>query len=272
MATLQDGQPPSPIAPGFPWHASYCGDLDLTGLRKPSSYYRDILWNGGDRVFVTVRLPEPDGKKILAAAWSVYPSLPSWTWPQQEGKPLTVQVYSSTDRVRLFLNDKLIGEKLTGRDQAFKAEFEIPYSPGTLKAEGVRGEKVVAESILATTGDPVRLKLTADRTVLSADGQDLAFVTVEAVDEKGRLQMNSDRKVHFIVNGVGTLAAVGSGDGQSTDPYSGDTFHLFHGRALVVLRTSRHTGKIKLTATADSLGPSSISVESRQQKSSAELR
>jgi beta-galactosidase len=272
MAAFQDGQPPSPIAPGFPWHASYCGDLDLTGLRKPSSYYRDILWNGGDRVFLTVRLPEPDGKKILAAGWSVYPSQPSWTWPQQEGKPLTVEVYSSADRVRLFLNDKLVGEKLTGRDQAFKAEFEIPYEPGTLKAEGVRGEKVVAENTLATTGDPVRLKLTADRTVLGADGQDLAFVTVEAVDERGRLQMNADLKVHFAVSGVGVLAAVGNGDGQSMDPYSGDTYRLFHGRALAVLRTSRHTGKIKLTATADSLSASSIFVESRQPKSLAELR
>jgi beta-galactosidase len=272
MAAFQDGQPPSPIAPGFPWHASYCGDLDLTGLRKPSSYYRDILWNGGDRVFVTVRLPEPDGKKILAAGWSVYPSLPSWTWPEQQGKPLTVEVYSGTDRVRLFLNDKLIGEKLTGRDQAFKAAFEIPYAPGTLKAEGIRGEKVVAESTLATTGDPVRLKLTSDRTVLGADGQDLAFVTVEAVDEKGRLQTNSNQKVRFAVSGVGTLAAVGNGDGQSMDPYSGDTYRLFHGRALAVLRTSRHTGKIKLTATADSLSASSIFVESRQPNSLAELR
>jgi beta-galactosidase len=272
MAAFQNGQPPSPIAPGFPWHASYCGDLDLTGLRKPSSYYRDILWNGGDRVYVTVRLPEADGKKILAAGWSVYPSLPSWTWPEQQGKPLTVEVYSGTDRVRLFLNDKLVGEKLTGRDQAFKAEFEIPYAPGTLKAEGIRGETVVAESILATAGDPVRLKLTADRTVLSADGQDLAFVTVEAVDEKGRLQTNAEQEVHFAVSGAGRLAAAGNGDGRSTEPYSGDTYTLFHGRALVVLQTSRMTGKIKLTATADSLNPSSIFVESRLPKSLAELR
>jgi beta-galactosidase len=130
----------------------------------------------------------------------------------------------------------------------------------------------VAESILATTGDPVRLKLTSDRTVLGADGQDLAFVTVEAVDEKGRLQTNSNQKVRFAVSGVGTLAAVGNGDGQSMDPYSGDTYRLFHGRALAVLRTSRHTGKIKLTATADSLSASSIFVESRQPKSLAGLR
>jgi beta-galactosidase len=272
MAAFQNGQPPSPVTPGFPWHGAYSGDLDLTGFRKPSSYYRDILWNGGDRVFATVRLPETETKKILAVGWGVYPTLPSWTWPGQEGKPLTVEVYSAVDRVRLYLNDKLIGEKLTGRDQAFKAEFEIPYEPGTLNAEGVRGEKVVAESILTTTGAAVRLKLTADRTILSADGQDLAFVTVEAVDEKGRLQTNSDQRVHFAVSGAGTLAAVGNGDGQSTDRYSGDTCSLFHGRALVVLRTSRKAGKINLTANAGNLRAASYLVESRQVKSSPELR
>src|SRR4029079_5007238 len=112
--------------------------------------------------------------------------------------------YSGAERVRLYLNDKLIGEKPTGRDQAFKAEFEVPYAPGTLKAEGVRGGKVVADSVLQTTGDPVRLKLTPDRTEINADGQDLAFVTVEAVDEKGRAQLNSDLKVHFSVSGAGT--------------------------------------------------------------------
>jgi beta-galactosidase len=258
--------------PGYPSHASYSGDLDLTGFRKPSSYYRDILWNGGDRVFATVRLPEPEGKKIIAMGWSVYPTLPNWTWPGQEGKPLTVEIYSGAESVRLFLDDKLIGEKPTGREEAFKADFEVPYAPGTLRAEGLRGGKVVAESILQTTGDPVRLKLTVDRAVLSADGQDLAFVTVEAVDDKGRLQINSDRKVHFAISGVGTLAAVGNGDEQSQDPYSGDKCSLFHGRALVVLRTSRNAGHIKLSASADGLSGSSIVVVAGQAKSTPELR
>ena len=272
MAAFQNGQPPSPLGPGFPWHAAYCGDLDLTGFRKPSSYYRDILWNGGDRVFATARLPEPEGKKILAAGWSVYPTLPSWTWPGQEGKPVTVEVYSGAERVRLYLNDKLVGEKPTGRDQEFKAEFEVPYAPGTLKAAGVRGDRVVAESILQTTGEPVRLKLTADRTVLSADGQDLSFITVEAVDDKDHLQMNSGQKVHFAATGVGTIAAVGNGDGQSQESYSGDSFNLFHGRALVVLRASRHQGQIKLTADADGLNASSVVINSKRASSLPELR
>jgi beta-galactosidase len=272
MAPFQNGQPPSPLSPGFPWHAAYCGDLDLTGFRKPSSYYRDILWNGGDRVFATVRLPEPEGKKIIAAAWAVYPSLPNWTWPGQDGKPMTVEVYSGAERVRLYLNDKLIGEKLTGRDQQFKADFEVPYAPGILKAEGLRGDHVAGESVLQTTGPAVQLKLTADRSALYANGQDLAFVTVEAVDEQGRIQMNSNQKVRFTVGGVGTIAAVGSGDGQSQEAYSGNSFTLFNGRAIVILRTSRKNGEITLKADADGLHSSSIVINAEPGSSLPDLQ
>jgi len=263
IAAFQNGQPPSPLSPGFPWHAAYCGDLDLTGFRKPSSFYRDILWNRGDRVFATVRLPNSEDKQILAAGWAVYPSLPSWTWPGEEGRLMTVEVYSGAERVRLYLNDKFIAEKLTGRDQQFKAEFEIPYAPGTLKVEGLRGDRVVAENTLQTVGAPVQLKLSTDKAVLRAGGQDLAFITVEALDEKGRLQTNDNQKVHFLVKGAGTIAAVGNGNGQTTDSYSGDTFNLFNGRALVVMRTARKAGEIKLTANADGLSLSSIVIDSK---------
>src|SRR5208283_2119850 len=87
------------LFPGYPWHAAACGDLDLTGRRKPQSYYRDILWNGGDRVYATVRLPEPEGKKIVAVGWAVYPTIPSWSWPDQDGKEMQVEVYSGTEKV-----------------------------------------------------------------------------------------------------------------------------------------------------------------------------
>ncbi len=272
MAASQNGQSSNPLMSGYPWHAAYCGDLDLTGFRKPSSYYRDILWNGGDRVFATVRLPETEDKKIIAAGWSVFPTLPSWTWPGQEGKPLTVEVYSGTDSVRLYLNDKLIGEKPTGRDQAFKAEFEVPFTPGTLTADGIRSGKVVAKSVLETVGDPVGLKLTADRSVVNANGQDLSFVTVEAVDAKGRIQINANQKVTFALTGAGTIAAVGNGDGKDSESYAGDTVNLFQGRAIAILRSTRKAGPIKLSASADGVTGSSLVVESKSAEPVAELR
>ncbi len=257
---------------GYPWHAAACGDIDLTGYRKPQSYYRDILWNGGDRVYATVRLPEPEGKKIIAMGWATYPTLPSWNWAGQEGKEMQVEVYSGAEKVRLFLNDKLIGEKPTGREQEFKAMFSVPYAPGTLKAVGVRGDRAVAESVLTTTGKPARLRLTADRTVLQADGQDLSFITVEALDEEGRFQPDADQEVQFAINGPGVIAAVGNGDGKDTASYQGDRRKLFQGRALVVLRTSKRGGPIHLTATAPGLSAGTTDIQARAVDPRPELR
>jgi len=256
---------------GFPWHAAACGDIDLTGFRKPQSYYRDILWNGGDRVYATVRLPEPEGKKIIAVGWATYPTLPSWTWPGQEGKEMQVEVYSGAEKVQLFLNDKLIGEQPTGREQQFKALFSVPYAPGTLKAVGIRGDHSVAESILTTASKPTRIRLAPDRTTVHADGQDLSFITVEALDSEGRFQPNADQEVHFAISGAGSIAAVGNGDGQDEAAYQGDHRKLFQGRALVVVRSSKQAGQIHLTATTSSLDEGSATIETKATNLNPEL-
>ncbi|WP_348263659.1 glycoside hydrolase family 2 TIM barrel-domain containing protein [Telmatobacter sp. DSM 110680] len=256
----------------YPWHASACGDLDLTGFRKPQSYYRDIIWNGGDRVYATVRLPEPEGKKIIAIMWATNPTLHSWNWPGQEGKQLDVEVYSGAEKVQLFLNDKLIGEKPTGREQEFKAVFSVPYAPGTLKAVGLRGKRVVTEDVLMTAGEPTRLRVTADRTVLQANGEDLSFVTVEAVDAHGQPDLHADREVHFALSGPGVIAAVGNGDGQDADSYSGDRRKLYQGRALVVIRTSKQAGLIKLTVKSSGLSDGALTISARAPQPQAELR
>lgn len=256
----------------YPWHAAACGDLDLIGYRKPQSYYRDIVWNGGDRVYATVRLPEPEGQKIIAIMWATYPTLPSWTWPGEEGKNLEVEVYSGAEKVQLFLNGKLIDEKPTGRDQEFKALFTVPYAPGTLKAVGLRNGREVAESVLKTAGNATKLRMTADRSVLHADGQDLSFITVEAVDENGRPDLHADQDLQFEIAGPGIIAAVGNGDGQDSDSYHSDHRKLYQGRALVVIRTSRQAGPIRLTTRSSGLGEGSLTVDAREPQPSAELR
>ena len=257
---------------GFPWHAAACGDIDLTGYRKPQSYYRDILWNGGDRVYATVRLPEPEGKKIIAIGWATYPTVPSWTWPGHEGKDMQVEVYSGTEKVRLYLNDKLVGEMPTGADQQRKAVFTVPYAPGTVKAVGVNGDLEVATSVLQTVGDAAKLKLTADHTTLHADGEDLSFITVEAVDAQGRPRLDATEEVRFSISGPGTIIAVGNADQQSTEAYQGDHRALFGGRALVVVRSSRTPGAIHLKATADGLSAGEVTVQSEEGASRGELQ
>ena len=249
-----------------------CGDIDLTGYRKSQSYYRDILWNGGDRIYATVRVPAPEGKRIVAAMWASYPTLPTWNWPGEEGKDLQVEVYSGAERVQLFLNGKLIGEKPTGKEQEFKAVFSVPYAPGTLKAIGLRGDRQVAENVLTTAGQPTALRVKADRTILQADGQDLSFITVEAVDAKGLPDLHADQEVQFEITGPGTIAAVGNGDGRDPASYQTNGRKLFDGRALVVIRSSRQAGPIKVTARSAGLGDGSLTIDANKPQRTAQLR
>lgn len=97
----------------YPWHGAYCGDIDLTGWRKPISYYRELLFNPSEKLHLAVR--EPDGYfgKIRQTSWSVWPTWDCWNWPGHEGKPIEVEVYSRYPSVRLYLDGELIGEKPT---------------------------------------------------------------------------------------------------------------------------------------------------------------
>ena len=255
--------PANPLFPGYPWFGSYCGDLDITGFRKPESLYRDIIWNGGDRVYATVRLPDPEGKKIFAAGWSVYPSIASWTWPGREGKDMQVEVYSGTEGVRLYLNERLVGEMPTGSEQQFRALFTVPYAPGSLRVEGVRDGRVVAGATLTTAGDATGLRLTSDRSNIHSDGQDLSFVNVEAIDAAGRYQPNSEQQVEFIITGPGVIAGIGNGDTKDLEPYQTNHRALFHGRALVVVRSTGDPGMIQLTARGIGLGETRVGIRSQ---------
>jgi beta-galactosidase len=140
-----------------------------------------------------------------------------------------------------------------------------------LKAVGVKGDRAVAESVLTTAGRPARIRLTADRSAVRADGQDLSFVTVEAVDADGRFQMNADQHVQFAINGPGAIAAVGNADGRDTEPYQGTRRKLYQGRALVIIRTSKQGGPIRLTATAPGLSDAVVTIEAKASATRPEL-
>ena len=148
----------------------------------------------------------------------------------------------------------------------------MPYAPGTLKAVGVRGDRAVAESVLTTAGQAATLRITADRTDVKADGQDLSYLIVEAVDAEGRLQPNDDQEVQFSISGPGTIAAVGNGDGQDDASYHGDRRKLYQGRALVVVRTSRESGPITVKAATPGLSDGSVTIHSSPAAERAELR
>lgn len=249
----------------FPWHGTYCGDLDICGFRKPRSWYRDIIWNGGDRVYVGVREPQPAATKINRSWWGMKPEQSSWTWPGQEGKALQVAVYSACDSVRLYLNGRLLGQRPTTRKEQFMAEFPVPYEPGEIKAVGLRGDKPVTEFILRTAEPAAGIQLKPDREVVKADGQDLIFCDVAVTDSKGVLRPDAAHEISFSVSGPATIIAAGNGNVRSIDPYFDPRHRVHQGRALVVLRTKYgDDGPITLMANAAGLTAGKVSIQSEK--------
>ncbi len=244
----------------FPWHGTYCGDLDLCGFRKWTSHYRNILWNRGEKLYIAVRRPDPPGKTIKVVGWGAQPALASWTWPAFQGKPIRVDVLSVCDRVRLFLNGKLIGESPT---YECMASFNVPYAPGTLKAVGLSGKQPVVEAELRTAGDAAAIRLTPDRSTIQADGQDLSFLTVEVTDHDGVLQQNAANNIHFSLAGPGTIAGVANADMAGEEPYQGDQRRVVDGRALLVIRSTRQAGNIRVKATAQGLREAEMAIEAQ---------
>ncbi|OFY69781.1 MAG: beta-galactosidase [Bacteroidetes bacterium RBG_13_42_15] len=244
----------------FPWHGAYCGDIDLIGWRKPISHYRSMLYNDNEKLYLAVREPNPVSGKIKETIWAVWPTWESWTWPGYEGKDLQVEVYSKYPKVRLYLNKELIGEQATTEEQQFKAMFTLPYAAGELKAVGVMDNKEVETTILQTTGDAAKIRLIPDRTKISANGQDLSFVTIEVTDANGRLQPNAENRLQFKIDGPGVIAGVDNASIKDVDPYVGTSRKAWHGRALVVIRSTKETGDIILTVSSEGLSNATVTI------------
>ena len=225
------------------WHGAYCGDVDITGWRKPISHYREILWNSPlTSLYMAVREPDGYHGKIHTTAWSVWPTWESWTWPGWEGKNIDVEVYTKEPEVTLYLNDQEVGRKAVNRTTEYKAVFTIPYQPGTLRAEA-GGKKVVLE----TAGTPAKLKLTADRRSITADGQDLAFITIEVIDRQGHVCPEAAIPCQVSVSGSGSLLAAASADLMDTEPYTSPRVTTWKGRAIIVVRSAHRTGQAKVS-------------------------
>ena len=238
----------------FPYHGAYCGDVDLTGWRKPISHYRDMLWNmeeGAADVYLAVR--EPDyyvNGHVTETMWSVWPTWESWNWRGWEGKDIEAEIYTKAPKVRLYLNDKLIAERDVNIDTQYKAVIKLPYQPGTLKAVSVDANgKEMAESTLRTSSEPATIRLTPDRKLINADGQDLAFIMVDVVDKDGNIVADADIPVTVSVKGRATLLAAASANLKDLEPKTTPKVTTYKGKAIIVVRSGRNAGKAVISAT-----------------------
>ncbi|EDY84635.1 Glycosyl hydrolases family 2, immunoglobulin-like beta-sandwich domain [Verrucomicrobiia bacterium DG1235] len=131
---------------------------------------------------------------------------------------------------------------------------QVAYQPGVLNAVAYKDGAVIGESIVETTGDPIAIRLTPERKQVAADGQDLVYVTAEAIDAQGRPCPLADHDITFTVEGAGTFQATGNGDQRSFVSFSSPTRKLFYGKAQLIARPKNGSGgTITITAKANGL-------------------
>jgi beta-galactosidase len=186
-----------PTPYGWPCINSHFGVLDTAGFPKDNFWYYKSWWT--DRPVLHL--------------------LPHWNWPGREGQPIDVRALSNGEEVELFLNGRSLGRQRMPHDSELK--WEVPYARGALSAKAFRAGRLVAETRVETTGPPASIVLAADRTVLGADGRDVAVVAVSVTDSEGRGVPTASSSIAFRVEGPGRLIGVGNGDPSS---HEADTF------------------------------------------------
>jgi beta-galactosidase len=249
--------PPGAFHGEYPWRAAWCGDVDITGHRRPQSYYREIVFGLRTDPFIAVLRPEHHGKVAASTPWAWSDSVASWSWDGHEDAPTVVEVYADADEVELLVNGRSLGTRPAGPAVRYRAAFETPYEPGELEAVARRGGEPIGHASLRSAAGTVLLAVEADRKAIRAHPLDLAFVSLTLVDGQGVLYRSADRPVTVSVDGPGVLQALGSANPCTEEGFGDATCSTFDGRALAVVRPTG-AGRIVVTVTAEGCDPRSI--------------
>ena len=261
------------------------GDFMWTGI----DYLGEAFWpskSASSGVIDTCGFPK-DGYYFYQSQWTSRPVLhlfPHWNFPGREGQFIPVLCYTNCDTVELFLNGKSIGVKgyefpRLGMQERYgdmpararvrrmtadlHLEWDVPYEPGTLRAVGVSDGQVVATEEVSTTGVPAALGLAADRATISADQRDVAQVTVQILDDRGRVVPTADNEVSFEIHGPGRLIATDNGNPVSHESFQADHRMAFNGLALAIIQSTDAPGTIRVTAHSPGLRDATVDVTAK---------
>ncbi|WP_223690695.1 glycoside hydrolase family 2 TIM barrel-domain containing protein [Leifsonia poae] len=238
----------------FPWLLAWCGDIDITGHRRPASYYRETVFGLRSEPYIAVQRPAFHGQPRHDGMWTWSDSVSSWTWDVESGSPVIVEVYSDADEVELVVNGVSVGRSPAGREHGYRATFETTYEPGEIIAIAYSGAREPARTTLRSAAEEISLSVVADRTRVTADHSDLSFVTIELRDAAGTLDSAHDREVTATVEGAGVLQGFGSARPDPEAGYHEQTQRTFDGRLLAIVRPTG-VGDISLTLTSEGLEP-----------------
>ncbi len=266
------GEPSPYDTDAWPNHSSVFGIIDLASLPKDRYWLYRSQWN---------------------TASPTLHMLPHWNWKGREGQVTPVAVYTSWPKAELFVNGKSMGVKekseaeklnytevsktpywerdrvkhISARNDSLAMDRyrliwdDVVYQPGEVRVvaydeDGNRAGEIVRK----TAGKAHHLVLTPDRAEITADGNDLVYVTVEVADKDGNPVPTDTRMVSFKVSGAAEFLATANGDPTSLLPFDAPRMNLFSGAATAILRAASTPGTATLTVTAPGVKPATLTI------------
>lgn len=219
------------------------GVTDAMRIEKDGFFVHQVMWNGW----------------VDTETYQTH-IIGHWNYPENTVKP--VYVASTGEDVELFLNGKSLGKG--ERQYHFLYTFkDIAFQPGKLEAISYDPTgKEVSRYELNTTGEPAQLKLSLIQSPqgFHADGADMVLIQVEVVDEKGNRCPLDNRTVQFTLEGE---AEWRGGIAQGKDNHILDTnLPVECGINRALIRSTTKAGKATLTARAEGLPPTTLTIES----------
>ena len=224
-----------------PYHTknSYFGQIDTAGFPKDSFY-------------------------IFQSAWTDYRASPMIHifpyWDFSDGQAIDIRVVSNAPRIELFFADAE-GRRSQGildidhkKGGKIIGDWQLPYRKGTLIAVAYdENGNAIAETSKSSFGDAAEIVLKSDKTNLMANGEDLVFVDISAIDTHGMPVENANNRIDLTVEGAGYLVGIDNGDSTDYDQYKGTCKRLFSGKLLAIVAGTLEAGEIKLTAESPGL-------------------
>lgn len=240
---------PTPYYSEWPSRSSYFGVVDLAGLPKNRFYGYKAHWTDDAVLHV----------------------FPHWNWAGMEGQTVPVHVYSSYPAVELFVNGKSYGKRTfgnfsggdLGEIERYRLMWnDVVYEPGEVKAVAYDAAgNAVCEKIVRTAGAPEKLVLSADRTTIAADGDDLVYVTASVVDKDGVLCPLADHRLYFAASGAGELLATDNGDQRETESFARHDKKALAGHCVACVRSILgQSGKVTLSVRAEGLSSAAVEI------------
>ncbi len=181
-------------------------------------------------------------------------------WNCREGSNVQVTTFTNAHEVELLANGVSLGRQRNDTTDVFKRGIitwkDVPYNTGgTLTAIAYNDGREVARHDISTAGKAVALRIEPEAAdVWRADGMDLQYLNIYAVDKQGRQVPFFNEPLTITLDGESTFVAMDNGDHYTNDLfYDVTTKNMRQGFMQVILRSTRTAGKVSLTATTPSL-------------------